>query len=46
MKIINTFPTFYGKEATPKEMQLIVYSVKAFLTKQNERAILIKYNLN
>lgn len=28
MKIINTFSTFYGKEATPKEMQLIVYSEK------------------
>lgn len=28
MKIINTFSTFYGKEATPKEMQLIVHSEK------------------
>lgn len=28
MKIINTFSTFYGKEATSKEMQLIVHSEK------------------
>ena len=28
LRIINTFSTFYGKEASPKEMQLIVYSEK------------------
>ncbi len=31
MKIINTFSTFYGKEASPKEMQLIVHSEKKAL---------------
>ena len=28
MKIVKTFSNYYGKEETPKEMQLMVYSVK------------------
>lgn len=28
MKLLNTFSTFHGKEAAPKEMQLIVHSEK------------------
>ena len=28
MKILKTFSNYYGKEETPKEMQLMVYSVK------------------
>jgi 2-polyprenyl-3-methyl-5-hydroxy-6-metoxy-1,4-benzoquinol methylase len=28
MKLIKTFSNYYGKEATPKEIQLLVYSIK------------------
>jgi len=29
MQIVQTFSNYYGKPATPKELQLIVYSIKA-----------------